>query len=66
MLEDNFWQDKVKSQKIIKEKKFFEDLINSYNYSENQIKDLNDLYELALFCQKLASNIFVFNISSFE
>ncbi len=48
MLEDNFWQDKVKSQKIIKEKKFFEDLINSYNYSENQIKDLNDLYELAL------------------
>ncbi len=48
MLENNFWQDKIKSQKIIKEKKFFEDLINSYNYSENQIKDINDLYELAL------------------
>tara|TARA_B100000900_G_scaffold351642_1_gene318859 strand:+ start:878 stop:1858 length:981 start_codon:yes stop_codon:yes gene_type:complete len=48
MLEDNFWQDKSKSQKIIKEKKFFEDLINSYNHSKNQIKDLNDLYELAL------------------
>jgi peptide chain release factor 2 len=29
MLEDNFWQDKSKSQKIIKEKKLFEDLINS-------------------------------------
>ena len=48
MLEENFWQDKLKSQKIIKEKKLFEDLINSYNHSVNQIKDLNDLYELAL------------------
>ena len=48
MLEENFWQNKLKSQKIIKEKKLFEDLINSYNYSVNQIKDLNDLYELAL------------------
>ncbi len=48
MLEDNFWQDKLKSQKIIKEKKLFEDLINSYNYSIKQLKDLNDLYELAV------------------
>ena len=48
MLEDDFWQDKLKSKKIIKEKKLFEDLLNSYNYSINQIKDLNDLYELAL------------------
>ena len=48
MLEDNFWQDKAKSEKTIKEKKLFEDLINSYNYSVNQIIDLNDLYELAL------------------
>ena len=48
MLEDDFWQNKARSQKTIKEKKFFEDLINSYNHSENQIKDLNDLYELAL------------------
>ncbi|MBD1166938.1 peptide chain release factor 2 [Pelagibacterales bacterium SAG-MED09] len=48
MLEENFWQDKSKSQKIIKEKKLFEELINSYNNSVNQLKDLNDLYELAL------------------
>jgi len=48
MLEEGFWQDKLKSQKVIKEKKLFEDLINSYNHSVNQIKDLNDLYELAL------------------
>ena len=48
MLEENFWHDKLKSQKIIKEKKLFEDLINSLNNSINQLEDLNDLYELAL------------------
>ena len=48
MLEANFWQDKSKSQKIIKEKKLFQDLIDSYNRSNNQLKDLDDLYELAL------------------
>ena len=48
MLEANFWQDKLKSQKIIKEKKLFESLIDSYNKSNNQLQDLNDLYELAL------------------
>ena len=48
MLKEDFWQDKVRSQKIIKEKKLFEDLINSYNHSEQKIKDLNDIYELAL------------------
>jgi len=48
MLEADFWQDKQNSQKIIKEKKLFEDLVNSYNQSNNQLKDLNDLYELAL------------------
>ena len=29
MLEANFWQDKDNSKKIIKEKKLFEDLINT-------------------------------------
>ena len=48
ILEENFWQDRIKSQKIIKEKKLYEDLINSYNYTVNQLKDMKDLYELAL------------------
>ena len=48
MLETDFWQDKSNSQKIIKEKKLFEDLTNSYTQSNNQIKDLNDLYDLDL------------------
>ena len=48
MLEPDFWQDKLKSQKIIKEKKLLEGLIYSYNRSNSQLQDLNDLYELAL------------------
>ena len=48
MLDANFWQDKVKSKKIIKEKKLFEDLINSHNRSTEELNDLNDLYQLAL------------------
>jgi len=48
MLESNFWQDKSKSQKIIKEKKLYEDLINSHDNSVNKLIELHDLNELAL------------------
>ena len=48
MLETNFWQDKNKAQKIIKEKKFQEDLINSYNFSVKQCKEILDLFNLAV------------------
>ncbi len=47
MLDANFWQDKNNSKKTIKEKKLYEDLINSYNSSIKKLKDLNDLTELA-------------------
>ena len=48
MLEDNFWQNKLTSQKVIKEKKLYEELINSYDNSIKSINDLNELNELAL------------------
>jgi peptide chain release factor 2 len=48
MLEENFWQDKSNSQKIIKEKKLYEELINSYDNSVNSLNDLHELNELAL------------------
>ena len=48
MLENGFWQDKSNSQKIIKEKKLYEDLINSYNDSSKSITDLLELNELAI------------------
>ena len=48
MLEANFWQDKSNSQKVIKKKNFFEDLINSLNSSIEKLNDLEDLNQLAL------------------
>ncbi len=48
MLDANFWQDKSSSKKIIKEKKLFEDLINSFETSISKLKDLDDLMELAV------------------
>ena len=47
MLEPNFWHDKSKSKQIIKEKKLYEDLINSFETSLVKLKDLDDLSELA-------------------
>ncbi len=48
MLEANFWQDKNNSQKVVKEKKFYEDLINSLNLSVERLNDFEELNELAL------------------
>ena len=48
MLKPDFWQDKSNSKKVIKEKKLYEDLINSFENSFIQLKDLNDLNELAI------------------
>ena len=47
MLDADFWQDKAKSKLVITEKKLYEDLINSYNQSIEQLNDSNDLYQLA-------------------
>ena len=47
MLNANFWQDKQKSKKILKEKKLYEDLINSLNSSIDELTNLNDLHKLA-------------------
>ncbi len=48
MLDANFWQDKNNSKLIIKEKKLFEELINSQSNSIKKLKDLDDLNELAI------------------
>ena len=48
MLEANFWQDKDNSKRVIKEKKLFEDLLNTYKISIERLSDLDDLSELAL------------------
>ena len=46
-MDPNFWQDKLNSKKVIKEKKLFEDLISSFENSVKQLNDLNELNELA-------------------
>jgi len=47
MLDANFWQDKTGSKLILKEKKLFEDLISSHDYSLKKIDELDDFYKLA-------------------
>ena len=47
MLDANFWLNKQNSQKIIKEKKLYEDLINSYDYSVKSLNEIDELNELA-------------------
>jgi peptide chain release factor 2 len=48
MLETDFWQDKINSKKIVKEKKLFEDLIISFNETYKKLKDLDELNHLAI------------------
>ena len=48
MLKADFWHDKDNSKKVLKEKKLFEDLVNSYEKSVVKLKDLNDLHQLAV------------------
>jgi peptide chain release factor 2 len=48
MLDATFWQDKNEAQKVIKEKKFQEDLINSYNSSIKECKEISDFLNLAI------------------
>ena len=48
MLDNNFWQDKSRSKKILKEKKLFEELTNSYKNSEKNLVDIKELYRLAI------------------
>ena len=47
MLEANLWQDKINAQKVIKEKKYHEELIKIHNESIHEVIELSELYDLA-------------------
>jgi len=47
-LEPSFWDNKTKAEKLLKEKKLFEDLVQSYKTSLTQFGEITDLYNLAL------------------
>ena len=43
----NFWNNKDKAEKILKEKKNYNILVNSFKYFEKENKDLYDIFLLA-------------------
>jgi len=45
--ESNFWKDKFSAKKILKEKKFFEDISNNFNSTVNELENLEELIKLA-------------------
>jgi peptide chain release factor 2 len=47
LLQKNFWQDKDLVKKTVKQKKIFEDILNSYKQSLTEINNLKDLFLLA-------------------
>ena len=47
-MDENFWKNNSQAKKIIKEKTNFENILNSYKNSLNEINDLKELHNLAL------------------
>ena len=44
---ENFWKDKLAAQKILKKKKFFENILENFNSTVNELENLEQLLELA-------------------
>ena len=45
--EENFWKDKLSAQKILKEKKFLENIFDDFNSTVNELENLEQLLEIA-------------------
>ena len=45
---ENFWKDKNKAKKIVKEKKLYKYIISSFEESQLEVKNLKDLYNLGV------------------
>tara|TARA_B100002003_G_scaffold123834_1_gene114316 strand:- start:35 stop:1087 length:1053 start_codon:yes stop_codon:yes gene_type:complete len=45
---ENFWKNKLNAQKILKEKKFFENILENFNSTINELENLEQLLELAV------------------
>ncbi len=46
-MKPNFWDNKSLAEKVLKEKKFLEDLVNNYEKSGKQFDEITDLFDLA-------------------
>ena len=45
--ETDFWKDKLSAQKILKEKKFLENIFHNFNSAVNELENLEELLKLA-------------------
>ena len=45
--EENFWKDKLSAQKILKEKKFFDNIFNDFDFTVRELDNLEQLLDLA-------------------
>ncbi len=48
IIENNFWKDKLSAQKILKEKKFFGNIIDKFNFVVNELENFEELLKIAL------------------
>ena len=48
LLDKNFWKDKAKVKKTVKEKKIYENILSSFKSTFQEVTNLKDLYNLAL------------------
>ena len=46
--EENFWKNKLSAQKILKEKKFFDNILNDFKSTVSELENLEQLLELAI------------------
>ena len=47
IVQENFWKEKLHAQKILKEKKFLETILNDFSSTLNELENLEQLLELA-------------------
>ena len=45
--QEDFWKDKLSAQKILKEKKFFDNIFNVFDFTVSELENLEQLFELA-------------------
>ena len=48
IVEENFWKEKLSAQKILKEKKFLENILDNFNATINELENLEQLLQLAI------------------
>ena len=47
IVQENFWKEKLSAQKILKEKKFLENIFDDFNFTVKELENLEQLLELA-------------------